>query len=234
MEERIMSAVEFGPTSQTPFVYAAEELSLAHPSTGLESLTARYERLAQLSRSIASMTSEILSRDLVRSFQALFPCDLVNIVLFDQGDGAGGWKSYGDEQLVRQDMPIEETTLWSVYEEQRALWVADCQLDERAAVRKEGENVMTVGYRSLCRLPLCTARGCFGVLSIAGSAPYRHSEQDTRFLLLAADQVALGLANWLLHAEVAKQRRTKTLQVTKDDCRRPLPVDETWRSSPTG
>jgi len=199
-----MSAVEFGLTSQTPFVYAAGQPTLAHASTALESLAARYEALAQISRSIASMDPEIFSRDLVSLFQPLFPCDFVNIIMFDRADGAGSWKSYGVEELARLEIPVEETTAWSVYQEQRALWVVDWQEDERLAVRKEAENAMGVEYRSLCRLPLCAPSGCFGVLSIAGSRPYSYSEQDTRFLLLAADQVALGLANLLLHAEVQK------------------------------
>jgi formate hydrogenlyase transcriptional activator len=199
-----MSAIEFGLTSQTPFVYSAGQPTLGHASTGLESLAARYEALAQISRSIASMDPEILSRDLVSLFQPLFPCDFVNIVMFDQADGAGSWKSYGVEELARPEIPVEETTVWSVYQEQRPLWVVDWQEDERLAVGREAENGMGVEYRSLCRLPLCAPRGCFGVLSIAGSRPYSYSEQDTQFLLLAADQIALGLANLLLHAEVQK------------------------------
>jgi formate hydrogenlyase transcriptional activator len=199
-----MSAVEFGLTSQTPFVYAAGQPTLVHASTALESLAARYEALAQISRSIASMDPEILSRDLVSLLQPLFPCDFVNIVMYDQADGAGSWKSYGVEELSRPGMPVEETTVWSVYQAQRALWVVDWQEDDWLAVRKEAENAMGVEYRSLCRLPLCAPGGCFGVLSIAGSRPYSYSEQDTRFLLLAADQVALGLDNLLLHAEVQK------------------------------
>jgi len=199
-----MSAVEFGLTLQTPFVYAAGQPTLAHASTGLESLTARYEALAQISRSIAWMDPELLSRDLVSLFQPLFPCNFVNIVMFDQADGSRSWKSYGAQELARPEMPAEETTVWSVYREQRALWVEDWQEDERLAVRKEAENAMGVEYRSLCRLPLCAPRGCFGVLSIAASRPYSYSGQDTRFLLLAADQIALGLANLLLRAEVQK------------------------------
>jgi formate hydrogenlyase transcriptional activator len=204
MKEHIMSAVEFGLTLQTPFLYAAGQPTSAHASTALEALTARYEALAQISRSIASMDPEIVSRDLVSLFQPLFPCDIVNIVLFDQADGAGSWKSYGVEELAGPDIPIEETTIWSVYQEQQALWIEDCQQDESLAVRKEAENAAGVEYRSLCRLPLCAPRGCLGVLSIAGSQPYSYSAQDIRFLLLAADQVALGLANSLLHAEVQK------------------------------
>src|SRR5579864_5312008 len=128
-----MSAVEFGLTSQTPFVYAVGQPRLAHASTGLESLAARYEALAQISGSIASMDPEILSRDLVSLLQPMFPCDFVNIAMFDQADGAGSWKSYGVEELARPEIPVEENTVWSVYQEQRALWVVDWQEDERLA-----------------------------------------------------------------------------------------------------
>ncbi len=199
-----MSAFEFGLTSQTPFVYAAGQPTLAHASTTLESLAARYEALAQISRSIASMDPETLSHDLVSLFQPLFPCDFVNIVMFDQADGAGSWKSYGVEELARPEIPVEETTVWSVYQQQKPLWISDWQQDDRLPVRKEAQNALAVGYRSLCRLPLCTAHGSVGVLSIASSQPHNYSEQDTRLLLLAADQVAFGLANSLLHAEVQK------------------------------
>jgi len=199
-----MSAVEFGLTSQTPFVYAVGQPMLADASTALGSLAARYEALAQFSKSIAWLDPEIFSRDLVSLFQLLFPCDFVNIVMFDPADVAGSWKSYGVEDLVRPEIPFEETTVWSVYQQQRALWVVDWQEDERLAVRKEADNAMGVEYRSLCRLPLCAPRGCFGVLSIAGSQPYSYSEQDTRLLLAVADQVALILANLLLHAELQK------------------------------
>jgi formate hydrogenlyase transcriptional activator len=219
-----MSAVEFGLTSHTPFVYTAGQPTSAHASTALESLAARYEALAQISGSIAWMDPETFSRDLVSLFQPLFSCDFVNIVMFDQADGAGGWKSYGVEELARPEIPVEETTVWSVYQAQRPLWVVDWQEDERLAVRKEAENAMGVEYRSLCRLPLCAPSGCFGVLSIAGSLPYSYSEQDTRFLLLAADQVALGLANSLLNAEVQKLKSDfgeQSVCVEDDESREP-------------
>jgi formate hydrogenlyase transcriptional activator len=234
MKEEIMSAVEFGLTSHTPFVYPAAEPPFEHPAAGSESLATRYEGLAQLSSLIAAMTPEILSRDLAGLFQPLFPCDLVNIVIFDQTDGAVRWNSYGEEQLAWPDLPIEETTIWTVYEEQRALWIEDCQQDERLAVRKEAENAAGAEYRSLCRLPLCAPRGCFGVLSLAGLRPYSYSAQDIRFLLLAADQVALGLANSLLHAEVQKLKSEFNEQevYVQDEVRTEPSFDEMVGRSP--
>jgi formate hydrogenlyase transcriptional activator len=203
-KELAMSAAEYGLTPQPPFLSPLSRMPYEQPSTGAEALTGRYEAVSRLSRAIASVPPEILSRNLVAFFQPFFQCDLVNIVIFDQEENDIRWKSLGEGQLVRRDIPIEETTVWSVYDEQRPLWIADCQHDDRVAVQKETQN--TVEYRSLCRLPLSTPRGCFGVLSIAGAMPHSYSDQEVRLLLLAADQVALGMANVLLDEELRKIR----------------------------
>ena len=203
-----MSAVEFGLTSQTPFVYAVSQRPFEQLLTESEALEARFGALSHLSRSIASsiasMTPEVLSHNLVALLRPLCPCDLANIVIFNKGNDDVLWRSLGAGQLARLDIPIEETTLRSVYQEQKPLWIVDSQQDERLAVRKEAQSAVGVGYRSLCRLPLRTAQGCFGVLSIASSRPHSYSEQEVRLLLLAADQVALGLANFLLDEELRK------------------------------
>jgi len=116
------------------------------------------------------------------------------------------------------DIPIEETTVWSVYQEQQPLWVVDWQQDERSNIRMEAQNAAGAGYRSLCRLPLRTPQGCTGVLSIAGFRPHRYSEHEIQLLLLVADQVALGLANRL---GVDVQRRIE-LELDKTNARMKL------------
>jgi formate hydrogenlyase transcriptional activator len=199
-----MSAAEFGLASEAAFVHTLPQMHFEQHVTSSQTLAARYQRLSHLSRSIASMTPDVLSRNLVALLRPLFPCDLVNVVIFDEGDNDARWRSFGAEQLASLDLPFEETTVWSVYHEQTPLWISDWQEDERLAVRREAQKSSGVGYRSLCRLPLCTPHGCVGVLSIASSQPHDYSEQDIGLLLLAADQVALGLANSLLHAELQK------------------------------
>jgi formate hydrogenlyase transcriptional activator len=201
-----MSAVEFGLTSETPFVHTLPQLHFEQSLAGSQTLAARDEGLSHLSRSAASTTPDLLSRNLVALLRPLFPCDLVNVVIFDEADNDGRWTSFGAEQLATLDLPFEKTTVWSVYQEQKPLWISDWQQDERLAVRREAQNTSGIGCRSLCRLPLCTPHGCVGVLSIGSLQPHNYSEQDIGLLLLAADQVALGLANGLLHAELQKLR----------------------------
>ncbi len=67
-------------------------------------------------------------------------------------------------------------------------------------------------YRSLCRLPLRTPHGPLGVFSVASSRPHDYSEEELRFLLLAADQVALAVANAM---SLEKSRRTQSELDTK-------------------
>jgi formate hydrogenlyase transcriptional activator len=202
-----MGAVEFGLTPQPSFLTPLPQLTFEQLSTGSDALTARYEALSRLSQSIACATPEVLSRNLVALFLPLFPCDFVNIVLFNEEDNEVTLKSLGGTELVRTDIPFDETTVWSAYQEQRPLWIADWQHDQRLAVQREAQGVANAGYRSLCRLPLSTPHGCFGVLSIASSRPHNYSEQEVRLLLLAADQVALGLANFLLDEELRKLKQ---------------------------
>jgi formate hydrogenlyase transcriptional activator len=199
-----MSAVEFGLASPRPFLYPFSQVPFEQPMTGPEASAARYEVLSKLSRSIASMTLEDISRNLVALLGPIFPCDLANIVIFNQDANEALWRSLGAAQLAPLDGPIEETTLWATYEEEKPLWIADWQDDERLEVRKEAQTASGVAYRSLCRLPLQGPQGCLGVLSIASARPHSYSEQDARLMLLAADQVAMGLANSLLHAELEK------------------------------
>ena len=199
-----MSAVEFGLTQPPSFISTLTQAPFEQLSTGSETLNARYEVLSRLSHSIASMTPETLSGNLVALLRPLFPCDLANIVIFNQGEEGIGWKSLGATQLACLDLPLEETTVWSVYQEQSPLWITDWQHDERLAVQKEAQATANIGCRSLCRLPLRTSRGCLGVLSLASSHPHCYFDQEVRLLLLAADQVALGLANFLLDEELRK------------------------------
>ncbi len=201
-----MSAVEFALKSETPFIHTLPQMPFEKSLTGSEVLAARCEGLSRLSRSIASMTPELLSRNLVALFRPLFPCDLVNIIIFSQGDKDVSWKLLGEAQLALMDAPVEETTVWTVYREQQPLWIVDWHHDDRLAVKKEAQNALGVGYRSLCRLPLRTPQGCLGVLSLAISHRYSYSEEEVQLLLLAADQVALGLANVLLNEELSALR----------------------------
>src|SRR6266550_4124223 len=126
-----MSAVEF-LTSQTPFVYEVSQRPFEQLLTESEALEARFGALSHLSRSIASsiasMTPEVLSHNLVALLRPLCPCDLANIVIFNKGNDDVLWRSLGAGQLARLDIPIEETTLQWVWDIARSVVYRCAQL----------------------------------------------------------------------------------------------------------
>jgi len=195
-----MSAVEFGLTSQGPFLYRPP---LERPSMAAEELAGRYEALSQLSRSIASKTLDELSTSLVELLQPVFRCDFANIVIFGQEENDVPSRFLGETQLAPLDGSINKATIWSACDQQEPTWVADWENDDDLAAQAEAQQSASE-YGSLCRLPLRTPQGCVGVLSLATARAHKYSQEEIRFLQLAADQVALGLANSLLHAELQK------------------------------
>src|SRR5262249_53889379 len=139
-----MSAVEFGLTSQPSFL-TLSQVQFEQPQTVREK---RYEELLQLCGSIASMSPETLSENLIALVQPLFSCDFANIAIFDDSDSHTPWRSFGTDGLAALSIPLEESTLWSVYREQRPLWIPDCQHDLRSSVQREAQSA-GVEYRSL-------------------------------------------------------------------------------------
>src|SRR5277367_5652403 len=113
-----MSAVEFGLPLQPTFLNTPPPVPLEQLLTGPETWTARYEGLSSLSRSVVSMTPDVLSRNLIALLQPLFSFDFANVVLFNDGAIDIPWTSFGTEQLAILDDAFEESTVWSVYQTQ--------------------------------------------------------------------------------------------------------------------
>ena len=138
-----MSAVEFALTPQPPFLGKLSSQLFEQPPTTPEVLAARYAGLSDLSRSAMSMSPEVLSRSLVALLRPLLAIDFANIVFFNGSDNESDdgitWSSFGTEQLSSPDGAIEESTLWSVYQEQKPLWIADWVQSDRLAVRNEAQ-----------------------------------------------------------------------------------------------
>jgi formate hydrogenlyase transcriptional activator len=197
-----MSTVEFGLTCNSPLMSSLPQLPFDSSPAVSDVLAARYEKLSQLSRSVASMTPETLSVNLVALLRPFHICDFANILVFQGCNSDVPWTSFGTPELAAIVGPLEESTIWMVYQKQEPLWIDDWQLDERFATRKEFESAAVLGYRSIFRLPLRTPSGCLGVLSLASSHFHGSSEQERRLLMLVADQLAMGLENVFLQAEL--------------------------------
>jgi formate hydrogenlyase transcriptional activator len=194
-----MSAVEFGLASQAPLAHRTAEVQFERALTNWPPLGARYEGLSQLSRAIASSTTDEISGNVAELLQPIFACDFATITLFDQV-----WNDASAESLgaAHSESSAKQKPLWSVCQQGKPIWISDWQTDEHTLARAEEQNG-EAGQGWICRLPLQTSQGCLGVLSIAIDQPDR-PEEDMQLLSLAADQIALGLSNSLLRAELRK------------------------------
>jgi formate hydrogenlyase transcriptional activator len=195
--EDYMSIAEFGLRPQDPFMSSLPKMRLAEPLAESETLAKQYEALSRLSISLAALTAQELSRNLAALLPPLLDFDFLDVIVFKEGTSEVLWHSVGAGQFAPPDVPIEETTSWWVHRQQQPLCIADWRLDDRFAVRREALKRMGFEYRSLCRLPLRTPQGPLGVLSIASSRPHDYSDEEVRFLSLAADQVALAISHAL-------------------------------------
>ncbi len=207
-----MSVAEFGLTPQASFMSALSQMRLGQPLAESETVARHYEALSRLSTSLASLTPEDLSRNLAVFLRPLLDFDFLDLIVFKEGSSEVLWHSIGTGQLPPANAPMEETTYWWVYEQQQPLCIADWKRDDRFVVRREAMKQNGLEYRSLCRLPLRTPHGPLGVFSVASSRPHDYSEEELRFLLLAADQVALAVANAM---SLEKSRRTQSELDTK-------------------
>jgi formate hydrogenlyase transcriptional activator len=195
--EADMSIAEFGLRPQESLMSFLPNMRIAQPPNESETLAKQYEALSRLSISLASMTLEDLSRNLAALLRPLLDFDFLDVVVFKLGTSEVLWHSVGAGQFAPPDVPVEETTFWWVHQQQQPLCIADWKLDQRFAVRREALKRTGIEYRSLCRLPLRTAQGPLGVFSIASSRPHDYSDEEVRFLSLAADQVALAISHAL-------------------------------------
>ena len=202
-----MSVVDFELTSPVPFTSPQLRLHLQQPLREPETLAKRYEALSHLSISLASQKPEDLLCNLGAFIRPLLDFDFLDLIVFKEGTSDVLWHSLGAGQFPSLDVPMEETTYWWVHQQKQSLYISDWKTDERFAARREALKKLGFEYRSLCRLPLRTPNGPTGVLSFAGFRPHYYSEEEKRFLSVAADQVSLVVAN-VLHLE--RSRRTKS------------------------
>jgi formate hydrogenlyase transcriptional activator len=138
----------------------------------------------------------------------LLDFDFLDLIVFKEGTSEVLWHSIGAGQFPTPDVPMEETTYWWVYQQKQPLFISDWKRDERFAARREALKNLGFEYRSLCRLTLRTPSGPIGVLSFVSFRPHDYSEEEMRFLSLAADQVSLAVAN-VLHLERSQNARSE-------------------------
>src|SRR5277367_2287229 len=203
-----MSVAKYGLTALTSFPGPLALMQLPQPLQDQGMLARRYETLSRLSRSLVSQRPENLPCNLGSLMRPLLDFDFLDLIVFTEGSSEVLWHSIGAGQFPTPDVPVEETTYWWVYQQKQPLFISDWKRDERFTARREALKGLGFEYRSLCRLPLRTPNGPIGVLSFVSFRPHDYSEEEMRFLSLAADQVSLAVAN-VLHLERSRSAQSE-------------------------
>jgi len=190
----------------------------AYPSEELRSdgsLSARYESLIRLAEAIRSQHDQKeLFRLLAEELRPVVPFD--GIAQYDDAANKVNW-FFCPHCNVPDSSPLsglvkEETVAWWVYENQQPLVIP--VVEEETRFFPTVERFKQLGLRSVCALPLSTAHRRLGSLVFASQQPHAYSDQDARFLMLVAGQIALAIDD-SLHFQQS-QRAQQRLQLLLD------------------
>jgi formate hydrogenlyase transcriptional activator len=155
----------------------------------------RYEALIRLAEAIRSHPDE---KDLFRTLVN----ELHDVVEFDvlcQFDGTANWvqwyfaEPYDDKLEARrlEAVPKEETAAWWVYQNQEPVVVR--LTDQKNGFPLMLERLAKLGLHSACVLPLSTAHRKLGSLAFTSRLEDAYSQDEQRFLSLAANQIAVAI-----------------------------------------
>src|SRR5580700_8553413 len=159
-----------------------------------ESLASRYDALARIAELIRSNPEEKVLFQTCAS-------ELHQVVAFDGlgwFDPAANWvwwhflEPYESAQApALRRIPKEETVAWWVYQNQRPIVIPF--IDRETSFPLVVERLSTLGFRSLCALPLSTAHRKLGSLVFASHLDDAYSDEDQQFLSVVANQIAVAM-----------------------------------------
>lgn len=182
--------------------------------TAIADLPARqYLTLLELSKAVASQgsLSELL-HDLAGQLHSMFDFHYLGVMLHD---GAGEVMRFHvaetDVPAMLQfptEIPIEGSISGWVWQNQQAFVSGDIQQESRFPVTKI---VHPYPVRSVCILPLTTARKRLGVLNIASDKVNAYQKLDLEFAQLVAAQIAVAVEAQCYQHKLARERERSEL-----------------------
>src|SRR5215469_17941187 len=190
-----VATVPLNPSPNVMSSLAGSRLPGATAAT--HGLPREYEVLPRLAGAMTSCAPNQVATevaDLLRPF-ASFEC--LDIVAVEEDRAEVLWHSVAGTQLLPGDVPIEQTKMWWVYQQQQPLCIGDWSGDDRFAARREALRRLGCEYQSLCCIPIRTSRQRLGVLRVASLRPNNFSEDQVRFLYSVADQLAVAMSERL-------------------------------------
>ncbi|HEY2496318.1 MAG TPA: sigma 54-interacting transcriptional regulator [Candidatus Angelobacter sp.] len=167
-------------------------LSVLQPET----YTHRYEALLRMAKAMAvccncDAAEEVLTKEL----HQIVHFDYLHLVAFENATPTVSWEllhvngrtlDVSDREGFLRESPAD----W-VHESQQSFVASDWQREQRFPKHREFLNQL--GIVSTCSLPLARGARRLGVLSLGSMRGGAYTEEETRFLQLVADQIALVL-----------------------------------------
>src|SRR5258706_340646 len=198
-------------------------------------VTERYEALLRISQTLISIrSSEELFSVLARELRAVVRFYVMGVGIYDEKAHEIHTKSYGEPGVLLQAPKFapEETFSWWVYQHQQPL-IIPC-LDAETRFPAVAAMLKNRGVRSVCALPLTTARRRLGGLAVGSLQTDAYSSEEVGFLSLVANQVALAVDDALNFD--ASQHAEDALRASEENFR--LIVDSipafAWYAGPDG
>src|SRR5215472_1261585 len=172
-----------------------------------------YAALLQMGQAVAVCDDcETARAALVNELHEITRCDYLQLVAFEQSGTTISWQLLHAHGKIRDDLKPDpdDALIASVHESQQLLVTPDWQQETRFP---EYANLLRkLSISSTCALPLARGQRRLGVLTLGSSLPRAYSEDETRFLLLVANQLALVLdAAVNLHSSELLQDRMKLI-----------------------
>jgi formate hydrogenlyase transcriptional activator len=173
----------------------------------------QYLTLLELSRAVASQgTLSDLLRDVANPLHSLFDFNYLGVVLYDEARKVMRLHAVEtDVSAMRQfpdSFPVEGSISGGVWQDQQAFVTGDIQQETRFPSTK---TLHPYPVRSVCILPLTTARKRLGVLSIASNKPNAYEKLDPEFAQLVAAQIAVAVEAQCYHHKLARERERSEL-----------------------
>jgi formate hydrogenlyase transcriptional activator len=177
----------------------------------------RYEALLKVSRSIlAHQELEALMHDLAGLLRQVLQFDFLSLVLHDAVRDVMELRILAtaaprDSELrPHEPAPVGESPAGWVWREQRPLLIHDVEHESRWP--RVIPLIRANGVRSICLVPLSTARRKLGALAFGFRETLSLPDADIRFMESVGSQVAAAVENALSHNELARERdRLQTL-----------------------
>jgi formate hydrogenlyase transcriptional activator len=172
-----------------------------------------YAALLQMGQAVAVCDDcETARAALVNELHEITRCDYLQLVAFERSGAKMSWQLLHAHGKIRDDLkPVpDDALIASVHESQQLLVTPDWQQETRFP---EYANLLRkLSISSTCALPLARGQRRLGVLTLGSSLPQAYSEDETRFSLLVANQLALVLdAAVNLHSSELLQDRMKLI-----------------------